>query len=93
MVTSDAWMLQSWRRLSGLVRKEADVSLTIYTKTGCPYCAAAKEHFAAEGVAYEEKNVSDDPSLIAELVSYSPDRLVPTIIDEGAVTIGWHGGG
>jgi glutaredoxin len=30
----------------------------IYTKTGCPYCAAAKEYHVSKGVEFIEVNLS-----------------------------------
>jgi glutaredoxin len=33
----------------------------IYTKDGCPYCVAAKEHYTNEGITFEEVNISQTP--------------------------------
>lgn len=67
----------------------------IYTKTGCPYCAAAKKHFLDQGVSFVEHNVTEDPApdIVEEFLSLSPDRIVPTIVEEDTVTVGWQGGG
>ena len=51
---------------AGRVRIAAMV--TIYTKTGCPYCAAAKEDFAARGVKFTEINLTVEPKLIPEIL-------------------------
>ena len=32
--------------------------MIIYTKNGCPYCEAAKKHFKAQGIDFEEVNLS-----------------------------------
>lgn len=66
----------------------------IYTKTGCPYCAAAKEDYAARGVEFDEVNLSVEPQRIAEMVKLTGQRIVPVIVDgDGSVTQGWQGGG
>jgi len=77
---------------AGRVRIAAMV--TIYTKTGCPYCAAAKEDFAARGVKFTEINLTVEPKLIPEIVKLTGKRVVPVIVEEdGKVTQGWQGGG
>lgn len=69
------------------------MAVTIYTKHGCPYCAAAKDHYRSEGIDFEERNVHDDPDAMPDLVALSPTRLVPVIVDGDSVTIGWGGAG
>ena len=69
----------------------ADVKM--YTKPGCPYCAAAKDYYAGQGIGYEEINVVGNRAAQKELLSLSGGRrLVPVIVDHGKVTIGWDGG-
>ena len=67
--------------------------ITIYTKSGCPYCKAAKEDFDKQGVCYDEVNVTDKPEKIDELVKLSGVRKVPVIVENGKVTVGYKGGG
>lgn len=69
------------------------VTITIYTKTGCPYCKAAKESFAQKNIKFNEINVSDNPDKIDELVKLAGVRKVPVIVDNGRVTVGFNGGG
>lgn len=65
----------------------------MYTKPGCPYCAAAKEHYTGNGVAFEEINVVDNPEAQKKLLELSGGkRIVPVVIDKGEVKIGWGGG-
>jgi len=67
--------------------------LIIYTKTGCPYCAAAKEDLKKRGIEYQEVNLSNEPERIPEMVKLSGGRIVPVIVDEsGKVTVGFGGG-
>ncbi len=55
--------------------------LTLYVKTGCPFCA--KVHHAAEelGIAFNEKNIAD-PAVAQELIARGGKRQVPYLIDE-----------
>jgi len=65
--------------------------VTIYTKHGCPYCAAAREDYTKRGVAFAEKNVEDSKTALAEMVKLSGGRRVPVIVDDGQVSIGFGG--
>ena len=42
--------------------------LILYTKTGCPYCEAAKNHFTDEGRVFTEFNISDSPAKKKDLL-------------------------
>jgi glutaredoxin len=70
------------------------VSVTLYTKPGCPYCAAARNDLIARGVAYEEVDVTDTPGAeerLAELTFGS--MVVPVIVGEdGTVQVAAGGG-
>jgi glutaredoxin 3 len=65
--------------------------VTIYTKTGCPYCAAALEDLKAKGIDVEEVNVTKDRDRISELVRVSGGRKVPVIVKDSKVTVGFNG--
>ena len=67
--------------------------VTIYTKKGCPYCAAAKKHYNDKGIEFEEIDVHATPGAkekVGELSGGS--NIVPVIIDKGEVTVGFGGG-
>lgn len=66
--------------------------ITIYTKTGCPYCKAAKESLVKRGLQFNEINVSEKPEKINELVKVTGIRKVPVIVEKGKVTVGHNGG-
>jgi glutaredoxin 3 len=69
----------------------ADV--VMYTKPGCPYCAAAKEHYQKKKIAFEEINVIDNDAAQKKLLALSDgQRIVPVIVDKGKVIVGWDGG-
>lgn len=67
--------------------------VTIYTKSDCPYCAAAKEHYKKQGVDFEEIDVYDVPGAKEKVIELSKGKpMVPVIIDKGEVQIGFGGG-
>lgn len=57
----------------------------VYTKTGCPFCAALMREYREQGVEFEEINVSLDPEA-KKLVkgTYRVNR-VPVVVREGQV--------
>lgn len=69
------------------------MAVTIYTKTGCPHCTAAKMELSKKGIKFEEINVSQNPGKIAEMMRLSGGRKVPVVINEGKVTVGHNGAG
>jgi glutaredoxin 3 len=70
------------------------MSISIYTKTGCPYCQAFKDWLKSRGKEYEEINLSLCPDKIEEMLRVSGGaRKVPVIIHNGQVTVGFNGRG
>jgi glutaredoxin 3 len=70
------------------------MSIVMYTKPGCPYCQAAREHFAADGVTVEERDATTNDAWRTELMGYTNNRgMVPTIINDGKrQQVGWPPG-
>lgn len=69
------------------------VDVTIFTKPGCPYCAAAKKFYTDNGVRYEEINVKESPAAMEKVIKLAGgQRIVPVIIDHGEVKLGFGGG-
>ena len=67
--------------------------VTIYTKDGCPYCAAAKKHYTDEGVAFKEINIHQHPEAKAKILELTEGKsIVPVIVEDGKVTAGFGGG-
>lgn len=67
--------------------------VTIYTKTGCPYCAAAKKHYTDEGIDFNEIDVHSSPGAKDKVSELSGGKnIVPIIVDNGEVKIGFGGG-
>jgi glutaredoxin len=57
--------------------------LTLYVKTGCPYCA--KVHAAAKelGIEFDERNIASD-EVSEELIKRGGKRQVPYLVDADA---------
>ena len=55
--------------------------LTLYVKTGCPYCALVLHELAELNLPFEEKNIADDV-VATELISRGGKRQVPYLIDD-----------
>jgi glutaredoxin 3 len=69
------------------------VDVTMYVKPGCPYCAAAREHYQKKNIPFDEIDVIDNPAAQKKLLALSKgERIVPVIVDHGKVTLGWNGG-
>jgi len=67
--------------------------VTIYTKVGCPYCAAAKEHFTKNNIAFTEVDVHNVPGAKEKALEASGGKeMVPIIVENGKVTVGFGGG-
>ncbi len=64
----------------------------IYTKVGCPYCAAAREDLKARGVPFEDIDVHSVPGAAEEAQRLQGgSRRVPVIVENGKVTVGFGG--
>jgi len=67
--------------------------VTIYTKEGCPYCAAAKKHYTDSGIAYTEIDVFKTDGAKEKVLELSDGQaIVPLIVDNGEVKLGFGGG-
>ena len=66
--------------------------ITIYTKPGCPYCAAAKDDLQQRGLHYAEHNVKADQEALRDMLKLNGNRRqVPTIVQDGRATVGFNG--
>jgi len=67
--------------------------VTLYVKTGCPYCAAKRREFEKRGVVFTEVNVTERPEAVPELLKLTKGkRLVPVIVEGASVSIAPQGG-
>ncbi len=54
--------------------------LTLYVKTGCPYCAKVLKAVRENNIPIEEKNIAD-PGVSDELVALGGRRQTPFLVD------------
>lgn len=54
--------------------------LTLYVKTGCPFCHRVLVAGEELGIKFEEKNIADD-AVATELVARGGKRQVPYLVD------------
>ncbi len=65
---------------------------TIYTKPGCPYCAAAMEDFRQRQVPFRQIDVQHDLAARAAMQKLTGGLKVPTIVHpDGSVSVGFDG--
>ena len=65
--------------------------VVIYTKQGCPFCAAAKEDFESRGQAYIEHVVTADSPLRDKVIELAGVPAVPVIVRGDDVQVGFGG--
>lgn len=64
----------------------------IFGKDTCPYTKAAREDYERRQVAFEYVNVKKDRSGLERMLQFSGgQRLVPIIVEDGKVKIGFGG--
>lgn len=65
-------------------------AVTMYTTPTCGFCAMAKRFFNEHGVAYTEKDVSQNSAAAQEMIDRSGQMGVPVTVitnDEGQETL------
>ena len=56
------------------------VPVVVYTVPGCASCAAIKRFLRDRGVSFEEKDVREDASALAEMREVSGVRIAPVTV-------------
>jgi glutaredoxin len=54
--------------------------IVLFTQSGCLNCEVMKIFLEAEGIAFEERNMSNDTSARAELLEAYHCRTAPTLV-------------
>lgn len=54
--------------------------LTLYVKTGCPFCHRVLAEGEELGIEFEERNIADD-AVADELIARGGKRQVPYLVD------------
>jgi len=70
----------------------SEQTVKIYGKDNCPFCDRAIADYNRRGYAVQYLNVKNDNNLLNEMLVHSNgQRRVPTIIENGRVTVGFGG--
>lgn len=59
--------------------------MIVYTKTGCPWCIDAVNFLKENNISFEERNVTDSPEYMEEMVKKSGQSKAPTFDVDGAI--------
>jgi glutaredoxin len=71
-------------------RATSSVAITMYSTSWCGACKKARDHMRAQGIAFDERDVDDDPAAKAQQLLLNPSGSVPTIdIDGREVLVGF----
>ena len=74
--------------------EENRTTITIYTHPECPYSTAAKQDYQEKGLDFQEIDVTLRPETIPDLERLTGgERITPVIVENGTVTVGYHGVG
>ena len=66
----------------------AQKRVILYSQPGCPPCYAAKHYLTSHNVAFEYKDVMQDPQALRELMDLN-SRSTPTLLVGDSVMIGF----
>ena len=71
------------------------MQIELYTTSGCPYSAAAREDLEWRGAEFVEYDVEQDREAYERMLHLTGgNRTVPVIVEEGKpVQVGWMGRG
>ena len=69
-------------------------TLLMYTHPDCSYSNALKAEFDSEGRAYDEIDLSRRPEAWVDLEELTGgERITPVTVENGEVSVGFHGVG
>ena len=66
-----------------------DAQVKIYSTPTCPYCLRAKAYLKEKNIAFEDIDVSTDPSSAKEMMEKSGQMAVPVLDIEGEIIVGF----
>ena len=63
--------------------------IKIYSTPACPYCVTLKEFLKEKGFEYEDIDVSQNQSMVDEMVEKSGQMGVPVVDIDGKIIVGF----
>jgi glutaredoxin-like YruB-family protein len=64
-------------------------TVILFTQPDCPPCRWAKSHMEDKGIAFVERDITEDPQAVDDLVSKYQSRSTPTLVIGEEVMIGF----
>ena len=61
----------------------------VYSADWCAFCHAAKDYLQKLGVAYDEKDVEEDPAYAQEAMQKSGQTGIPVLDIDGTIILGF----
>lgn len=61
------------------------MSIVIYTKSGCPWCAEALQFLRDKRIQFEDREVLSNPKFFEELKNKSGQSKTPTLDVDGEI--------
>jgi len=62
----------------------------VYSTTVCPWCVKVKDFLKQNNIAFEERNVKDNPAYAQELVQKSGAAMLPVTDIDGTIIVGFN---
>lgn len=59
-------------------------TITLYTRTTCPYCELVKKFLNAKEVTYNTVNMEENPDAMAKVMEMTGRSIAPTILVDKA---------
>jgi glutaredoxin 3 len=69
--------------------EHAERGVIIYTVTGCPFCARAKQWLDSKGISYEDRDAAVNPKWIDEVVRLTGHGAVPVTVVGKTMIVGF----
>lgn len=60
-------------------------TITVFTKSGCPWCAGVLDYLNEQKVQFEEREVLGNPAFFEEMERLSGQRKAPVLVVGGEV--------
>lgn len=61
------------------------MNIIVYTKTGCPWCIGATTFMHDHDIAFEERDVIQNPEYMQEMIDKSDQTKAPTFDIDGEI--------
>jgi glutaredoxin 3 len=58
------------------------MTITVYTRTTCPYCDLVKKFLDMKGAAYKSVNIEENPAAAQEVMAMTGKIIAPTTVIE-----------